>query len=416
MKVSDKIRRDALWITTVVCVGVLCSMFPFFLVMNLLQPEHVLAAPEQAVYSEQMSSVAPFMHRPYYGSRTILQRTISYFDHDDPWYDDDGTFVRYDGATWRNYTATVYNCSAGVSCYDGHNGYDLNLWFEPVLSVAAGRVIRANWYDAFDHSSSFGLWVAIDHGNGMVSAYGHLSSIQVAVGDTVGSQWQIGTSGTTGASTGPHLHLSVYYLPNWQPTDPFGWTGGFRDPNVVQDSYLWVNNPATSFTIPDLSTNGNAVYAGAALVDDSMVAWHGTGAWHRDTYQTDIRGNLHWAWTVSGAATAAATWRPTLSSSGYYEVGVYIPEVDATSGWIPYTITSTSPSNHAALVHHTVYVDGLHIGTFTNSYGRVVTGPQWVGLGTYYFNAGTSGNVVISNATGESGLQVAADGMEFVPV
>jgi hypothetical protein len=416
MKVNNGFQRRAIRIMTMVCIGVVCGVGPFFLLMNVFQQQNALATPGSVMQDQQMNAVAPFMHRPYYGSRTVLQRTISYFDHDDPWYDDDGTFVRYDGATWRNYTATIYDCTASVSCYDGHNGYDLNLWFEPVLSVASGRVIRANWYDAFDHSSSFGLWVAIDHGNGFISAYGHLSSIQVAVGDTVGSQWQIGTSGTTGASTGPHLHLSVYYSTNWQATDPFGWSGGSRDPNVVADKYLWVNSPATASTIPNLSANGNAVYPGAILVDDSMASWHGTGAWHKSAYASDIRGSLRWAWTVSGSATAAATWRPTIPKSGYYEVGVYIPEVDATSGWIPYTVTSANPSSHSAVVRHTVYVDGLHIGTFTNSYGTVTTGPQWVGLGTYYFNAGTSSTVVINNATGESGLQVAADATEFIPV
>ena len=55
--------------------------------------------------------------------------------------------------------------------------------FEPVLSVAPGRVIRAGWYNPLNHNSSFGLWVAVDHGNGIVTSYGHLSSVLVAVGD-----------------------------------------------------------------------------------------------------------------------------------------------------------------------------------------------------------------------------------------
>src|ERR1700674_3856524 len=91
------------------------------------------------------TSATPFMHRPYYGSQTIPQRTTSFVDHDKPWYVNDGIFVRYDGARWTN--VSIGSCTGGVNCYDGHNGYDLNLWYEPVLSVAAGTVIRAGWYN-----------------------------------------------------------------------------------------------------------------------------------------------------------------------------------------------------------------------------------------------------------------------------
>src|SRR5690348_2839656 len=156
-------------------------------------------SPSNAALSRFVASVpAPFLHRPYYGAQTVLSRTVSFVDHDKPWYVPDGLFVRFDGQRWSG--DSVVNCSRGISCYDGHNGYDLNLWFEPVLSAAAGVVIRAGWYNPLDHNSSFGLWVAIDHGNGLATAYGHLSAITVAVGDHVGVQWQIGTSGTTGAA------------------------------------------------------------------------------------------------------------------------------------------------------------------------------------------------------------------------
>src|SRR5882672_2432901 len=68
---------------------------------------------------------APFMHRPYYGNKTILQRTVSFVDHDKPWYVRDRLFVRYDGSRWSG--AAISACSGGVNCYDGHNGYDMNL-------------------------------------------------------------------------------------------------------------------------------------------------------------------------------------------------------------------------------------------------------------------------------------------------
>ena len=46
------------------------------------------------------SAPTPFMYRPYYGSRSISSRTVSFVDHDKPWYDYDGVFVRYDGQKW----------------------------------------------------------------------------------------------------------------------------------------------------------------------------------------------------------------------------------------------------------------------------------------------------------------------------
>ncbi len=96
-----------------------------------------IAAIRQQLWTRK---IAPFMYRPYYGNRTVLQRTTSFVDHDKPWYVDDNVFVRYDGRKW-THNDSVSDCTPGVSCYDGHNGYDLGLRFEPVLSAAAGTVI-----------------------------------------------------------------------------------------------------------------------------------------------------------------------------------------------------------------------------------------------------------------------------------
>ncbi len=369
---------------------------------------------QRHVTTKVATAPAPFMHRPYYGSRTISSRTVSFVDHDHPWYDNDGTFVRYDGSKWTN--VSIGSCTGGVNCYDGHNGYDLNMWYEPVLSAATGTVTRAGWYNPLNHNSSLGLWVAIDHGNGMTTAYGHLSAITVAVGDQVGTQWQIGTSGTTGSSTGPHLHMATYYLPNWQATDPFGWTGNYADPNVVPDSYLWVNDPANNTPVPTLSSNGSATYPGAVVVDDSSAGWSSTGSWTTATGSTDIQSGLHWTPTSNGSATASATWHPVIPADGYYEVGVFVDDTYASSSWVPYTVYSADPNQAGTEIVHHVSVDESHIGTFQGPFSQENTGPQWVGLGTYYFKASMNGRLIVSNATGESGMQIAADGAEFVPV
>jgi murein DD-endopeptidase MepM/ murein hydrolase activator NlpD len=74
---------------------------------------------------------------------------------------------------------------------------------DPIRATAAGTVTIAGW------SGGYGKMVEIDHGNGLVSRYGHLSEIDVDVGDTVRAGGIVGKLGSTGRSTGPHLHYEV---------------------------------------------------------------------------------------------------------------------------------------------------------------------------------------------------------------
>ncbi len=67
-----------------------------------------------------------------------------------------------------------------------------------------------------------GCVVEVDHG-GTVTSYSHLSVIDVAVGDAIGAGAVVGLVGSTGFSTGCHLHYSVYR--NGLPTDPLGGSG-----------------------------------------------------------------------------------------------------------------------------------------------------------------------------------------------
>ncbi|HEY0452822.1 M23 family metallopeptidase [Actinophytocola sp.] len=74
---------------------------------------------------------------------------------------------------------------------------------DPVAAAAAGRVSRV----ANEGSTSYGRWIEIDHGGGFTTRYAHLSAQKVAVGDQVSPGQLIGNVGTTGGSTGPHLHF-----------------------------------------------------------------------------------------------------------------------------------------------------------------------------------------------------------------
>jgi murein DD-endopeptidase MepM/ murein hydrolase activator NlpD len=73
----------------------------------------------------------------------------------------------------------------------------------PILASAGGRVRRAGPYGAY------GRTVEIDHGDGLVTRYGHVYRILVRVGDTVLPGQAIATVGSTGRSSGPHLHFEI---------------------------------------------------------------------------------------------------------------------------------------------------------------------------------------------------------------
>lgn len=86
----------------------------------------------------------------------------------------------------------------------GHKGHDYAAATgTPTYAAAAGTVIIANY------SSSAGNWVVINHGNGLVTKYMHHSALTVSAGQVVAKGQQIGLVGTTGQSTGPHLHFQV---------------------------------------------------------------------------------------------------------------------------------------------------------------------------------------------------------------
>ncbi|PZU50693.1 MAG: hypothetical protein DI568_02780 [Sphingomonas sp.] len=83
---------------------------------------------------------------------------------------------------------------------------------EPIYAAAAGRVVRAERF------GGYGLAVDIDHGRGILTRYGHLSKINVNVGDRVSIGQVIGGMGSTGRSTGTHLHYEVRI--DGQPVNP----------------------------------------------------------------------------------------------------------------------------------------------------------------------------------------------------
>lgn len=93
----------------------------------------------------------------------------------------------------------------------GHNGVDFRA--PPgtrILSALAGTVVGIGNTDAVAGCYSYGKWVLVRHNNGLTSLYAHLSSIGVNQGQTVATGELLGHSGSTGYSTGPHLHFAVF--------------------------------------------------------------------------------------------------------------------------------------------------------------------------------------------------------------
>lgn len=104
------------------------------------------------------------------------------------------------------------NPFGGVSS-EFHPGQDIaTIWGSPVEVTAAGTVTFAGW------QNGYGNVVVVDHGRGLTTRYGHLSQIGVAEGQQVNRGDVIGNVGSTGRSTGPHLHYEVRI--NDEPVDP----------------------------------------------------------------------------------------------------------------------------------------------------------------------------------------------------
>lgn len=97
-----------------------------------------------------------------------------------------------------------YRTHPVTGSYTLHSGIDIAASSgTTVVASRNGKVVSAGY------SGSYGNLIVISHGNGFETAYAHLSSIKVSVGDTVSQGQLIGKVGSTGRSTGPHLHFEI---------------------------------------------------------------------------------------------------------------------------------------------------------------------------------------------------------------
>ncbi|MEV7675275.1 peptidoglycan DD-metalloendopeptidase family protein [Streptomyces sp. NPDC088752] len=103
-----------------------------------------------------------------------------------------------------SYVSTGYQTGGSLWSSGSHSGVDFHAAYgSRVVSVGSGTVVEAGWGGAYGNN------IVIRMHDGTYTQYGHLSSIGVYVGQTVEPGQQIGISGSTGNSTGPHLHFEA---------------------------------------------------------------------------------------------------------------------------------------------------------------------------------------------------------------
>ncbi|GGY93859.1 M23 family metallopeptidase [Streptomyces nitrosporeus] len=109
-----------------------------------------------------------------------------------------------------SYVTTGYRSGGSLWSSGSHSGVDFRAASgSSVVAVGAGTVVEAGWGGAYGNN------VVLRMTDGTYTQYGHLSSIDVSVGQSVAAGRQIGLSGSTGNSTGPHLHFEARTTPDY---------------------------------------------------------------------------------------------------------------------------------------------------------------------------------------------------------
>ncbi|MFE0645465.1 M23 family metallopeptidase [Streptomyces sp. NPDC058877] len=109
-----------------------------------------------------------------------------------------------------SYVSTGYKTGGSLWSSGSHSGVDFHAAYGTrVVSVGSGTVVEAGWGGAYGNN------IVIRMNDGTYTQYGHLASIGVYVGQTVEPGQQIGVSGSTGNSTGPHLHFEARTSPEY---------------------------------------------------------------------------------------------------------------------------------------------------------------------------------------------------------
>lgn len=144
-----------------------------------------------------------------YGNPNYVSAVLKYYLDTSVTGGSDGWGSPFPGKDWKSVVTSEFGYRVDpVTGKKGafHAGIDIGYPAGTVISaVKEGTVTAANYY-----TSGYGYHVIIDHGNGYKTLYGHCSTLLVNVGDKVTKGQAVAKVGSTGKSTGPHLHLNVY--------------------------------------------------------------------------------------------------------------------------------------------------------------------------------------------------------------
>lgn len=153
---------------------------------------------------------------------------------------------------------------------NGHPGMDIvGPNGGPVVAAGPGTVTAAGW-----NAGGYGNMVDIDHGGGITTKVAHLSSVAVRVGQVVGAGQVVGTEGTTGHSTGPHVHFEVHA--NGANRNPRQYVAGEPSGGAASGSTVAAGDPSTSSVPGPLSGAGAAADLLGKLSDGKLwlrVLW-----------------------------------------------------------------------------------------------------------------------------------------------
>ncbi len=330
----------------------------------------------------------PFLTRPLDRPFPIT----SFFDHDTPFLVQNGSLSTFWGRS---------ETDSSIA-YDGHTGWDFALAPpERILAAAPGTVIFAGNSD--DGCATPARAVILDHGNGYRTLYWHLSRVGVELGQIVERSEPIGIVGSSGCSTGPHLHFQVQYL--GRDVDPYGWCGAEPDP--------WASSPAGQRSVwlwNDMPSPCGPPPPGVIVVDDNDPGFTAVGAWQLN--EVGYAGGSRFAATNFAGSTAQpwrltdidvppiAAWQPELPQAGRYRVLAYIP----------FALNGLDESRELRyLIRH---ADGESTARVNAEDLR----NWWADLGEYTFNPADGPMVLTSGLAGDSRRGIWIDAVAFVPV
>lgn len=196
--------------------------------------------------------------------------------------------------TWSGQTRTNHS---PVRSIDFNRTDDLG---DKVVASAAGTVITVRNLGTCP-TCSYGKYVVVSHGGGWTTYYAHLNSFSVSVGQSVSRGQQIGTVGSTGGSTGPHLHFeqryngsatsikfngsTVYYYGTRSYTSRNSCGGGVATGTVNTTSAVSLNvraGPSTSYSVVGSVADGARVSIYCQIRGQTITGTYGTSnLWNR---------------------------------------------------------------------------------------------------------------------------------------